>query len=101
MDEKDVKIENLERQALEMKENEKDFEKRLILLEKNTAVSEEQIKMIYKILNEIKESIASIAKKFDVIEQEPVKEASQIKVSVIASFFSAIAGAVAGLLLKK
>ncbi len=101
MDEKDVKIENLEKQLSEVKENEKDFEKRLTLLEKNTAVSEEQIKMIYKILNEIKDSIASIANKLDVIEQEPGQEAKQIKVSVIASFFSAIAGAVAVLLFKK
>lgn len=101
MDEKDVKIENLEKQVQEMRETEKEFEKRLTLLERNTAVSEEQIKMIYKILNEIKDSIASIAKKLDVIEQEPGKEASQIKVSVIASFFSAIAGAIAALLLKK
>jgi septal ring factor EnvC (AmiA/AmiB activator) len=100
MDEKDVRIENLERQLSEVKENEKDFEKRLTLLERNTAVSEEQIKMIYKILNEIKDSIASIAKKLDVIEQEPAKEASQIKVSVIASFLSAVAGAVAVLLFK-
>lgn len=57
--------------------------------------------MIYKILNEIKDSIASIAKKLDAIEQEPRKEASQIKVSVIASFLSAIAGAAAALIFKK
>lgn len=49
MNEADVKIENLEKQVSELKEYVKDFEKRLTLLEKNTAVSEEQIKMIYKI----------------------------------------------------
>lgn len=101
MDEKDVKIENLQRQLAELKENEKDFEKRLTLLERNTAVSEEQIKMIYKILNEIKDSIGNISNKLDTLEQEPGKEAKQIKVSVIASFLSAVAGAVAVLLLKK
>lgn len=40
MDEKDVRIENLEKQLAETKDKEKDFEKRLSALEKNTAVSE-------------------------------------------------------------
>ncbi|KZL88727.1 hypothetical protein [Clostridium magnum] len=101
MDEKDVRIENLEKQVQEMRETEKEFEKRLTLLERNTAVSEEQIKMIYKILNEIKDSIASIAKKLDAIEQEPAKEASQIKVSVIVSFLSALAATAVTLIFKK
>ena len=101
MDEKDVRIENLEKQVTELKDYAKDFEKRVSLLEKNTGISEEQIKMIYKILNEIKNSIASIASKLDAIEQEPRKEANQIRVSVIASFLSAVAGAVAALIFKK
>lgn len=101
MDEKDVRIKNLENQVDELKDYIKDFEKRVSLLEKNTGISEEQIKMIYKILNEIKSSITSIANKLDTLEQEPGKEAKQVKASVIASFLSAIAGIAAGLLFRK
>ncbi|SHI89727.1 hypothetical protein SAMN05444401_1719 [Clostridium amylolyticum] len=100
-DEKDIKIDNLEKQILELKESKKDFEQRLLILERTSAVSSEQIKMIFNILNEIKESIGDIASKLDHIEKEPSKEAKHYKVALVSSTITGIVGIILGLIFKK
>lgn len=51
----------------------KQYEIRLTALEKSTAVSDEQIKMVFKILNEIKESISKIAEKIESRDSRPIQ----------------------------
>lgn len=46
-------------------------EKEIGDIKKNIAVNEEQTKMVFKILNEIKDSIKTIAEKLDKLEKIP------------------------------
>lgn len=101
MDEKDIKIENLQKEIIELKESKKDIEQRLGKLEKTSAVSSEQIKMIFNILSEIKDSIGDISKKLDKIEQEPSQEAKKYKTAAITSIITGIIGVILGLIFKK
>ncbi len=55
----------------ELNKVQKEFEIRLTAVEKRSAVSDEQIKMIFNILNEIKGSINTLVNKFDEIERRP------------------------------
>lgn len=50
-----------------------DLEIRINILERESAVSGEQIKMIFNILNEIKTSIKQIADKMDERSQKPTQ----------------------------
>jgi chromosome segregation ATPase len=50
-----------------------ELELQVINIEKNAAVSGEQIKMIFNILNEIKTSIKQIADKIDERSQKPTQ----------------------------
>ncbi|MBN3352655.1 hypothetical protein CF087_18865 [Clostridium botulinum] len=101
MDEKDIKIENLQKEITELKECKKEFEQRLVKLERSSAVSSEQIKMIFNILNEIKDSIGDIANKLDRIEQEPRQEAKKYKTAALTSVITGIIGVILGLIFKK
>ena len=63
-------------------------------LETNTAVNEEQTKMVFKILNEIKDSIKIIADKIDTLEKRPgqnwqelVKTVVTVTVSIAVTYF--------------
>lgn len=62
---------NNERDIAEIKRDLADLAVRLAKLETSTAVNEEQTKMVFKILNEIKDSIALISSKIDVLEKKP------------------------------
>lgn len=71
---KDVNnIENLTKNIDEIKNKSNDIDKRLLNVEKDTAVKEEQIKMLFTILGEIKDSIKKIDNKIDEIESNPRK----------------------------
>lgn len=101
MDEKDIKIETLQKEISELKEYRKNIDQRLIKLERKSDVSSEQIKMIFNILNEIKDSIGDIANKLDRIEQEPSQEAKKYKTAAITSIITGIIGVILGLIFKK
>ena len=62
----EIRIENLEKKTGEL-------ETRVNNIERNVAVSDEQIKMIFKILEEIKFSIKGIADKMDERSQKPTQ----------------------------
>jgi prefoldin subunit 5 len=59
-------MENIEKRVSEL-------ESRVNSIERNAAVSDEQIKMIFRILNEIKDSIKQIADKMDERSQKPTQ----------------------------
>lgn len=101
MDEKDIKIETLQKEISELKEYRKNIDQRLIKLERKSDVSSEQIKMIFNILNEIKDSIGDIANKLDRIEQEPSQEVKKYKTAAITSIITGIIGVILGLIFKK
>lgn len=101
MDEKDIKIETLQKEISELKEYRKNIDQRLVKLERKSDVSSEQIKMIFNILNEIKDSIGDIANKLDRIEQEPSQEVKKYKTAAITSIITGIIGVILGLIFKK
>lgn len=68
-----VQVVNLEKRLTGLEQDLKDLHERVSGGEKENAVRDEQIKMIFKILNEIKDSIKHIADKIDTIEQKPAK----------------------------
>jgi prefoldin subunit 5 len=59
-------MENIEKRVSEL-------ESRVNSIERNAAVSDEQIKMIFRILNEIKDSIKQIADKIDERAAKPTQ----------------------------
>lgn len=63
--------EALKEEIAELNRRQKETEMRLIAVEKRSAVSDEQIKMIFNIINEIKGSINTLVSKFDEIERRP------------------------------
>jgi hypothetical protein len=67
-------------------------------LETSTAVNEEQTKMVFKILNEIKESIKGIADNLSTIEKKPAQRWEEAIRTVIAVL---ITSAVTYLISKK
>lgn len=74
--------------ALESKIN--GVEARLISVEKTTAVSEEQVKMIFNIMNEIKDDIKRIASKIDEIEKQPGKKWEEVTKTIVTVLTTAI-----------
>jgi gas vesicle protein len=62
----ELRLEKLEKRVDEL-------ETQVVNIEKNAAVSGEQIKMIFNILNEIKTSIKQIADKIDERSQKPTQ----------------------------
>lgn len=86
-------------ESLEVSKN--DFEVRVTALERRSDVSNEQIKMIFNILNEIKGSIAAIANKLDRLEDEPSQQAKQFKMAMITALGTGILGVIIGLIFNK
>lgn len=88
----------LEKRVESLENSKNDFETRITGLERRSDVSNEQIKMIFNILNEIKGSIVSIANKLDKIEEEPSKQAQQFKMAMLTSAGTGIIGIILGLI---
>lgn len=66
-------IENLKSEIQEIKVKVNALEGKVSVVEKTAAINEEQTKMVFKILNEIKDSIEKIGNKIDEIESRPSK----------------------------
>lgn len=92
-------IQNVREELQTVKADIKDMDERLVIVEKFSASGGEQIKMIFKILNEIKDSIKDIGNKIENIEQKPVHNAEKIKYIILTAFISSGIGAVFGLLI--
>lgn len=63
-------------------------------LHKNTAVSKQEIKMIFNILNEIKDSIKDIAKELGTIKEKPARRWEDTIKTIITVVVTAIVTAV-------
>jgi len=64
-------IQKLDDRIIKIEEKCQSVQDKISELEKDTAVNEEQTKMVFKILNEIKDSIKLIADKIDFLENRP------------------------------
>lgn len=96
-----VYIQNLKEDVSSLKGEIKNLDERLIVVEKFSASGGEQIKMIFKILNEIKDSIKDIGSKLEKIRDRPSEDYSKIKVAIITSVCSGIVGAILGIIFSK
>lgn len=96
-----VYIQNLKEDVNSLKSEIKNLDERLIVVEKFSASGGEQIKMIFKILNEIKDSIKDIGSKLEKIGNKPSEDYSKIKLAVITSICSGIVGTLLGLIFTK
>jgi hypothetical protein len=93
-------IQNLKEDVTSLKNDIKDIYERLGEVEMFKASGGEQIKMIFKILNEIKDSIGDISKVMLQMREEPGKQAQSIKIAIISSVCSGIIGVMLGLIFK-
>lgn len=94
-------IQNIKEDIHSLKTDIKDLDERVIVVEKFSASGGEQIKMIFKILSEIKDSIKDIGSKLEKIEEKPGKDFSAIKLTVITSICSGVIGAIVGFIFSK
>lgn len=85
-----IQISNLEKRLVGLEQGFKDLHDRVAEVECCNAVSEEQIKMIFKILNEIKDSIRQIAEKIDIIERKPAKRWDDMVKTIVAVLVTAV-----------
>lgn len=96
-----IYIENLNREVSELKLRVTELEGKVSGIEKNVAVSQEQMKMVFNILNEIKDSIKDIGKKLEKLEDKPAEAAEKIKIAVITSVCTGIIGIALGYIFGK
>jgi len=85
-----IQVENLEKRLMVLEQGFKDLQDRVAEAERSNAVSEEQIKMIFKILNEIKDSIRQIAEKIDIIEKKPAKRWDDMVKTIVTVLVTAL-----------
>lgn len=83
-------IESLDNRITKIDSDLKALEAKITEREKEAAVSGEQIKMIFKILNEIKDSIKQIADKIDEIESKPGKRWDDVTKTIVTVAITAI-----------
>lgn len=94
-------VQNLDKDVTRLKNDVKDIYERLGEVEKFSASGSEQIKMIFKILSEIKDSIKDIGNKLEKIEDRPGEDLNKIKLAIITSICSGIIGVILGIIFKK
>lgn len=68
-----IHLETLKNEVQELKVKVNELAQKVNIVEKDTAINQEQTKMVFKILTEIKDSIEKISSKFDEIESRPTK----------------------------
>jgi uncharacterized coiled-coil DUF342 family protein len=114
-------VQNLKDDIKSLKTEVKDLDERVIVVEKFSASGGEQIKMIFKMLNEIKCSIdkignkledinknavnstkvADLEKKIEEIKYKPAEDYSKIKVAIVTSVCTGIIGVILGIIFTK
>lgn len=94
-------VQNLKDDIKSLKVEIKDLDERVIVVEKFSASGGEQIKMIFKILSEIKSSVKDISTKLGNIEKQPGEEYSKIKIAIISSICTGIIGVILGIIFTK
>lgn len=85
-----IQISNLEKKLMGLEQSIKDLHERISEVERGNAVSEEQIRMIFKILNEIKDSVRQIADKLGHLEQKPARYWDDAARTVVTMAITAI-----------
>lgn len=73
-----------------------EFEKRITALERKTDTEHERTSMLFKMLAEIKDSLKVIGDKLEKFNEKDTDEYKAIKIGVIVSSISAIAGILIG-----
>lgn len=68
-----LQVETLKGEVIELKGKFYELTDKVNKIERDTAINQEQTKMVFKILGEIKDSIEKIANKLDEIESRPSK----------------------------
>jgi predicted transcriptional regulator len=68
-----LQVETLKSEVSELKIKVDFLNEKINRIEKDTAINQEQTKMVFKILTEIKDSIEKISNKIDEIESRPSK----------------------------
>lgn len=84
-----LQVETLKGEVTELKLKTNELSEKVNKIEKDTAVNQEQTKMVFKILTEIKDSIEKIANKIDDIESRPNKLQYTIAGGVIVAIIIA------------
>jgi septal ring factor EnvC (AmiA/AmiB activator) len=83
-------IAGLEKRVSDIEQEVKEINKDIAAIQSDSKVSEEQIKMIFKILNEIKDSIKLIGDKIDVLEQKPARRWDDITKTAVTVALTAV-----------
>lgn len=76
-------LEKVDNRVLRLEEKCQAMQDKMAELEKSTAVNEEQTKMVFKILTEIKDSIKLIADKIDFLENKPSRNWDELIKTII------------------
>lgn len=84
-----IQVENLKEEVIDLKSKVKELEDKVNKIEKDTAINQEQTKMVFKILTEIKDSIEKISNKIDEIESRPNKLLYSVAGGVIVAIIMA------------
>jgi chromosome segregation ATPase len=84
-----LQVENLKEEVYELKTKVDVLADKVNKIEKDTAINQEQTKMVFKILTEIKDSIEKIGNKIDEIESRPNKLLYTIAGGVISAIIIA------------
>lgn len=85
-----IQHEGLKEEVKALKEDLKNLEKKVAELETSSKVTQEQTKMVFNILNEIKASIKTIADKLDVLEKQPGENWKAMVKTIITVIATAI-----------
>jgi len=85
-----TQINNLEKRLMGLEQGFNDLRDRVAEVERGNAVSEEQIRMIFKIMNEIKDSLRQIASKLEIIELRPAKHWEDLIKTIVTVLVTAV-----------
>ncbi len=85
-----IQFNNLEKRLMGLEKGFKELSDRVAEVERGNAVSEEQIRMIFNIMNEIKESIRQIADKLGIVESKPAKRWDDLVRTIVAVLVTAV-----------
>jgi uncharacterized coiled-coil protein SlyX len=85
-----IQFNSLEIRLTGLEQGFKELRDRVAEVERGNAVSEEQIRMIFNIMSEIKESIRQIADKLGIIESKPAKRWDDLVKTIVTVLVTAV-----------